>query len=99
MYYTTKYHMYDTRFIVRVGQSPWDDIKILGLCSTSVCQYVCLCVQGYSSGLDMGWVDLDLGSSPGWWAATVAAYCPGRMVEHPKAKSTQPMSRVSRPDE
>ena len=45
-------------------------------------------VQGYSSGLDMGWVDLDLGSSPGWWAATVAAYCPGRMVENPKSKST-----------
>ena len=21
---------------------------------------------------DLGWVDLDLGSSPGWWAATVA---------------------------
>ena len=37
---------------------------------------------------NQGWVDLDLGSSPGWWAATVATYFPGRMVEHPK--STQP---------
>ena len=37
----------------------------------------------------MGWVDLE--SSPGWWAATVDAYCPSRMVEHPKSKSTQPM--------
>ena len=37
-------------------------------------------------------VDLDLGSSPGWWAATVATYCPSRMVEHPKSKSTQPRS-------
>ena len=36
------------------------------------------------------WVDLDLGSSPGWWAGTVASYCPSRMVEHPKSKSTQP---------
>ena len=26
-------------------------------------------------------VDLDLGSSPGCWAATVAIYCPSRMVE------------------
>ena len=39
---------------------------------------------------DLGWVDLDFGSSPGWWAATVATYCPNRMVEHPKSKSTQP---------
>ena len=36
----------------------------------------------------LGWVDLDLGSSSGWWAATVATYCPSRMVEHPKFKST-----------
>ena len=39
--------------------------------------------------VDLGWVDLDLGSSPGWWAATVATYCPGRVVEHPKSLSTQ----------
>ena len=25
---------------------------------------------------------------PGLWAATVAIYCPSRMVEHPKSKST-----------
>ena len=24
--------------------------------------------------VDLGWVDLDLGSSPGWWATTVATY-------------------------
>ena len=23
----------------------------------------------------LGWVDLDVGSSFGWWAATVATYC------------------------
>ena len=40
----------------------------------------------------LGFVDLDLGSSPGWWAATVATYCPSRMVEHPKSKSIQPRS-------
>ena len=39
---------------------------------------------------NLGWVDLDLGSSPGWWAGTVASFCPSRMVEHPKSKSTQP---------
>ena len=37
----------------------------------------------------LGWVDLDLGSSPGWLAASVATYCPSRMVEHPKSNSTQ----------
>ena len=38
----------------------------------------------------LSWVDLDLGSSSGWLAANVATYCPSRMVEHPKSKSTQP---------
>ena len=28
-------------------------------------------LQGGAGGLAVGWVDLDLGSSPGWWAATV----------------------------
>ena len=50
-------------------------------------------IQGDSGGLRLGWVDLDLGSSPGWWAATVVTYCPSRMVEHPKSKSTQPSRR------
>ena len=44
----------------------------------------------------LGWVDLDLGSSPGWWAATVATYCPSRMVEHPKSKSTKPRYSTTR---
>ena len=44
----------------------------------------------------LGWVDLDLGSSPGWWAATVATYCPSRMVEPPKSKSTQPRYATTR---
>ena len=54
-------------------------------------------LQGVSSGTvsDLGWVDLDLGGSPGWWAATVATYCPGRVVEHHKSKSTQ-LSSVTR---
>ena len=47
-------------------------------------------VPGYSSGVDMDLVDLDLGICSGWWAATVAAYCPSRMMELPKSKSTQP---------
>ena len=37
----------------------------------------------------MGMVDLDLRSSPGWLAASVATCCPGRVVEHLKSKSTQ----------
>ena len=38
----------------------------------------------------LGWVDLNLESSPSWWAAIVATYCPGKMAEHPNYKSTQP---------
>ena len=45
----------------------------------------------------MGWVDLDLGSSPGWWAVAVATYCPSRMVEHSKSKSTQPSCQTTSP--
>ena len=35
-------------------------------------------------------VDKNLGSSPGWWAATVATYCPSRLGELPKFLSTEP---------
>ena len=31
-----------------------------------------------------------MGSSPGWWAASVATYCTSRVVEHSKSKSTKP---------
>ena len=44
----------------------------------------------------IGWDDLHLGSSPGWWATTVATYCPSRMVEPPKPKSTQPRYATTR---
>ena len=44
----------------------------------------------------LGLVDLDLGSSPGWWAATIATYCPSRMVENHKSKSTQPRYSATR---
>ena len=44
----------------------------------------------------LGCVDLDLGSSPGWWAAFVATYCPSRAVEHARSKSTQPRYSTTR---
>ena len=34
------------------------------------------------------WVDLKLGSSFRWWAGSIVTYCPSRMVEHLKSKST-----------
>ena len=55
-------------------------------------------IQSGASGEQLGWVDLDLGSSPGWWAASVATYCPSRMVEHPKSNSTQPSRYPDAPD-
>ena len=39
--------------------------------------------------VDLGWIDLDLGSSPGWWAGTVATYCPSRPGELPKCLSSK----------
>ena len=36
----------------------------------------------------LGYEDENLESSLGWWAATVATYCPSRTAEHPKSKST-----------
>ena len=56
-------------------------------------------IQGGASGRTVGWVDSELGSSPGWWAATVATYCPSRMVEHSKSKSipTQPYDQMPHP--
>ena len=43
---------------------------------------------------DLCWVDLDFGSSPGWWSTIVAGYCPSRVVEHHKSKSTQTRSET-----
>ena len=34
-----------------------------------------------------------LGSSSGWWAATVATYCPSRQVELPKTLPSKPCDR------
>ena len=53
--------------------------------------------EGGDGGWLPGWVDLYLWSSPGWWAATVATYCPSRMMEHPKSKSTQPSNQPPSP--
>ena len=39
----------------------------------------------------LGWVDLDFGSSPGCWAVIVVTYCPSKIAEYPKSKSTQPI--------
>ena len=56
------------------------------------CTLHSVALQGGASGRTVGWVDSELGSTPSWWAATVATYCPSGMVEHPKSKSTQPRS-------
>ena len=33
----------------------------------------------------LGFEDKNLGSSPGWWAATVATYCPSRPGNYPNS--------------
>ena len=44
----------------------------------------------WASHHSLGFEDEDLGSSPGWWAATVATYCPSRPGELPKFLSSKP---------
>ena len=50
-----------------------------------------------ASGHSLGFEDEDLGSSPGWWAATVAIYCPSRPGELPKFVSSKPSERPDAP--
>ena len=45
---------------------------------------ISLTVFWWASSHSQGFEDEDLGSSPGWWAATVATYCPSRPGECPK---------------
>ena len=47
-------HKIITRFLMSMGQSPWDDMKILVHCSVFVCLYVCLCV--HSGAISKFWV-------------------------------------------
>ena len=47
-------------------------------------------VQSGAAGHSLGSEDEDLGSSPSWWAATVAIYCPSRPGELPKSSSSKP---------
>ena len=43
-----------------------------------------IAVQSGAAYHSLGFEDDDLGSSPGWWAATVATYCPSRPGDLPK---------------
>ena len=55
--------------------------------SSSVCESAIHC---WTSRHSLGFEDEELGSSPSWWAATVATYCPSRPGELPKSLSSKP---------
>ena len=57
-------------------------------------QILCSMLKSGAAGHSLGFEDEDLGSSPGWWAATVATYCPSRPGELPKSSALKP-SEVS----
>ena len=42
-------------------------------------------VQSGAAHHSLGFVAENLGSSPGWWAATVATYCPSRPGNYPNS--------------
>ena len=46
-------------------------------------------IQDDPSGWFLYSVAINLGSSPGWWAATAASYCPSRSGELPKLIATE----------
>ena len=47
--------------------------------------YMYSTLLGAASRHSLGFEDEDLGSSPGWWAATVPTYCPSRSGELPNS--------------
>ena len=53
-------------------------------------QFLSLSVQSYAARHSQGFVNKNLGSSPGWWATTVVTYCPSRPGELPKFLLTKP---------
>ena len=69
----------------------------LGLVTHSACVSLSLHLQSGAAYHSLVFEDVDLGSSPGWWAASVATYCPSRMEEHSKFKSTKPSCQTTSP--
>ena len=51
-------------------------------------------LQCYSYSHSQGFKDDDLGNSPGWWAATVVTYCPGRPLQLTQKNITKHGERV-----
>ena len=47
-------------------------------------------LQSGAARHSQGFEDKNLGSSPGWWAATVATYCPSSPGELPKFLTSKP---------
>ena len=78
--------------ILRVERNEGEELQEVSLCS--VTKFSCFLqdteLQGDSGGPIPRFVDLDLGSSTGWWAATVATYCPSRPGELPRFLFTKP---------
>ena len=53
----------------------------------------CITIQSGAVYRSQGFEGNVLGSSSGWWAATVATYCPSRLVELPKTLPSKPCDR------
>ena len=56
-----------------------------------------LSIQSGASYHSLGFEDEDLGSSPGWWAATVAIYCPSRPGETLQILIFKTLRMIGRP--
>ena len=54
-------------------------------------------VQSGAACPSLGFEDENFWSSPGWWAPTVASYCPSRPRKLPKFLSSKPCERSAAP--
>ena len=66
------------------------NIELLCNVSRAGLFHVLCSLQSGATYHSLGFEDENLESSPGWWAATVATYCPSRPGELPKFLSSKP---------
>ena len=61
----------------------YQGLGAMGSCKNRFCEVNSPCTG--ASDRSLGFEDEDLGSSPGWWASTVATYCPSRRGNYPNS--------------
>ena len=74
----------------RGGSAYWGEKEDVAIRTREIHRNLPYVLQSEAARHSLGFKDEDLGSLPGWWAATVATYCPSRPGELPKFSSSKP---------